>query len=437
MDVVNLSAGELGRRIGAGAVDPLDLTEAFLDRAAPSSDIYARLTPDRARAEAQAARSRAQSGLRKGPLDGVPVSWKDLFDTAGIVTEAGSRLLAGRVPDRDARLLQTATAQGLVCLGKTHMTELAFSGLGYNPMTATPPNRHDPARVPGGSSSGAASSVAYHLAAASVGSDTGGSVRVPSAWNDLVGLKTTHGRLSLQGVVPLCEQFDTIGPLCHTVEDAALMFAALEGAPAADLTGASLAGLRFAVLRDIVLDDLENPADTGFDRALSVFGAAGATLTDLHAPEVVAAMGNASPLFTAEAYGIWKDVIEAAPDLMFGEILKRFRIGADVRAADYVALWRALRDQRTAWEARIAGFDAVLMPTVAIAPPLTADLADGAYFSARNLKALRNTRVGNLMGSAAVTLPTGIRWAGVTILGAGGTEARLLRIAAAAERALG
>lgn len=436
MDTAHLTAAELGRRIGAGTLDPVALAEEFLDRAGASSDIYARLTPDRARAEALAARDRAKAGLRRGPLDGVSISWKDLFDTAGTVTEAGSRLLAGRVPDRDARVLQTATAQGLVCLGKVHMTELAFSGLGYNPMTATPPNRHDPARVPGGSSSGSAASVAHGLAAATVGSDTGGSVRVPAAWNDLVGLKTTHGRLSLEGVVPLCEMFDTIGPLTRSVEDAALMLAALEGSVPVDLAGASLAGMRFAVLRDIVLDDLEAPADTGFDRALAAFGAAGAVMTDLGAPEVVAAMANAGPLFTAEAYGLWKDVIEAAPDLMFVEILKRFRTGADVKAADYVALWRDLRRQRAEWEARIAGFDAVLMPTVAIAPPTVAELADGAHFTARNLKALRNTRVGNLMGSAAVTLPTGVKWAGITILGAGGSEARLLRIAAAAERAL-
>ena len=127
------------------------------------------------------------------------------------------------------RCLRNATLQGLICLGKTHMTELAFSGLGLNPMTATPPNVNDPALAPGGSSSGAAASVAFGLAAAGIGSDTGGSVRVPSVWNDLVGLKTTSGRLSLKGVVPLCARFDTVGPLCRTVEDAALLLAALEG----------------------------------------------------------------------------------------------------------------------------------------------------------------------------------------------------------------
>ncbi|MGR3364905.1 MAG: amidase family protein, partial [Maritimibacter harenae] len=246
-DWQNMSAGALGRGIGAGRIDPVELCESFLDAAGAHPDgtrIYARLTRERALAEAQAAAGRARDGQRRGPLDGVPVSWKDLFDTADAATEAGSALLRDRQPERDARVLQTATAQGLVCVGKTHMSELAFSGLGLNPITATPPNRHDPEAVPGGSSSGAAASVAQGLAAAGIGSDTGGSVRVPAAWNDLVGLKTTHGRLSLTGVVPLAARFDTVGPLCRTVEDAGLLLAALEGGRAPDLAGASLAGTR-------------------------------------------------------------------------------------------------------------------------------------------------------------------------------------------------
>ncbi|HAV07537.1 MAG TPA: amidase [Rhodobacteraceae bacterium] len=435
-----LSAAEMGRKIDAGDLDPVELAEGYLDAATQhpqGTQIYARLTPDRALNEAKAAHARAKAGRRKGPLDGVPISWKDLFDSAGTVTEAGTALLKGRVPSKDARVLATATQLGLVCIGKTHMTELAFSGLGYNPSTATPPNVHDAVRLPGGSSSGAAASVAHGLAAIGIGSDTGGSVRVPSGWNDLVGLKTTPGRLSLEGVVPLCETFDTVGPLARTVEDAALMLAALEGGKATDLTGASLTGARFAVLKDIVLDGLETAPAAGFDRALSAFAAAGATIDDLHAPEVVDAMANAGPLFTAEAYGTWKDEIEAAPDKMFAAILARFRTGADVKAADYVALWRALHRQRAIWNARIAGYDAILMPTVAIEPPKRADVAaDSAYFTARNLLALRNTRVGNLMGSAAVTLPTGVAWGGVMLVGLGGSEERLLRVAAAAEAAL-
>ncbi len=225
---LQMTASDLGRGIGAGTIDPVALTETYLD-AIMAHDlcdrIYARTTRDRAVSEAQAAAARAKTGQRLSLLDGVPISWKDLFDTAGAGTEAGSKLLKGRVPDQDAVVLANATAMGLVCLGKTHMSELAFSGLGYNPSTATPPCVNDAAAVPGGSSSGAAASVAFDLAAAGIGSDTGGSVRIPAAWNDLVGLKTTAGRLTLEGVVPLALKFDTIGPMTRSVEDAAQLLA--------------------------------------------------------------------------------------------------------------------------------------------------------------------------------------------------------------------
>ncbi|MGB8813574.1 MAG: amidase, partial [Paracoccaceae bacterium] len=199
-----MTAGDLGRGIEAGKIHPVELTEAYLDAIAAHPDaarIYARTTPRRARTMAMAAAGRAKAGTRTSVLDGVPISWKDLFDAAGAACEAGSALLKGRIPTTDAEVLATATAQGLVCLGKTHMTELAFSGLGLNPSTATPPCVNDAKAVPGGSSSGAATSVAFGLAPAGIGSDTGGSVRIPAAWNDLVGLKTTHGRVSLKGVV--------------------------------------------------------------------------------------------------------------------------------------------------------------------------------------------------------------------------------------------
>lgn len=259
MDRLWMTAAELGRGIEAGRIHPVELAEAFLAAAADHPEgtrIYARLCPTRARTEAMAAAERAKRGLRRGPLDGVPVSWKDLFDTAGVATEAGSALLKGRVPAEDAAVLGTATLGGLVCLGKTHMSELAFSGLGLNPVTATPPCVNDPAAVAGGSSSGAAASVAFGLAPAAIGSDTGGSVRIPAAWNDLAGLKTTAGRLSLAGTVPLAARFDTVGPLARTVEDCALLLAMLEGGRPADLGGASLAGRRFLVLETLALEDL-------------------------------------------------------------------------------------------------------------------------------------------------------------------------------------
>ncbi|MBT6097877.1 MAG: amidase, partial [Marinovum sp.] len=224
--IVDLTAAQQGQAIQHGKLDPVALTQTYLDAAEDhpqSHRIFTMLTPDRALAEARAAQTRARSGQRLSPLDGVPISWKDLFDTAGRATEAGSALLRGRIPERDAKVLRNASAMGLVCIGKTHMSELAFSGLGLNPMTESPPCVNDPSAVSGGSSSGAAASVAFGLAAAAIGSDTGGSVRIPAAWNDLVGLKTTAGSLPLDGVVPLCESFDTIGPLSKTVEDAALL----------------------------------------------------------------------------------------------------------------------------------------------------------------------------------------------------------------------
>lgn len=437
----NMTAADLGRGIGAGKINPVELAEAFLDRIEShplAARIYARATPARARGEAMAAAARAKAGWRKGLLDGVPVSWKDLFDTAGVATEAGSALLKGRTPDRDAMVLETATLQGLVCLGKTHMSELAFSGLGLNPVTATPPCLNDDKAVPGGSSSGAAASVAFGLAPAAIGSDTGGSVRIPAAWNDLVGLKTTAGSLPLAGTVPLCERFDTVGPLAHSVEDCALLLAALSGDPAADLAGADLSGTRLAVLETVALDDLRDRPAQGFEDAVARLGRAGAQITRIAVPEVAEAMALAAVLFTSEAYGIWREVIEAAPQKMFPRILERFRSGAAISAVDYVAAWRRLEAIRQLWADRTAVYDAVLLPTSPILPPDANRLmTDDQYYVTENLLALRNTRIGNLMGVCALTLPTSQPSCGITLMGGAGQEARLLRLGAAAERALG
>ncbi|MEZ5756479.1 MAG: amidase family protein [Paracoccaceae bacterium] len=437
---MNLTAAELGREIGAGRIHPVDLAELHLDaisRHPHAERIYARVTPARARAEAMAAHDRARRGFRRCLLDGVPVSWKDLFDTAGIATESGSALLKGRVPSRDADVVEVATQSGLVCLGKTHMSELAFSGLGLNPVTATPPCINDEAAVPGGSSSGAATSVAFGLAPAAIGSDTGGSVRIPAAWNDLVGLKTTSGRLSLRGAVPLCETFDTIGPIARTVEDCAHLLAAMEGGRPTDLAGSSLSGMRFLVLETVALDDLRDRPAQGFEDACNRLSAAGADVGQGRIPEVAEAMGLAGLIFTAEAYGIWRDTIEAAPEKMFPRILERFRSGAGFSAADYVAAWRRLHELRRIWAERTAGYDAVILPTSPILPPIAARLmTDHDYYVTENLLALRNTRIGNLMGLCGLTLPTMQPSCGISFLAAPFQEERLMRIGAAAARAL-
>ncbi len=439
-DWLTMTACDLGRGIGMGQIDPVELTETYLAAidAHPHRDrIYACVTHDRARAEAQAAQERVKLGLRRSLLDGVPISWKDLFDTAGVGTEAGSALLKGRVPDSDAQVVRNAIAMGTVCLGKTHMSELAFSGLGLNPVTATPPCVNDEEAVPGGSSSGAGASVAWGLAAGGIGSDTGGSVRIPSAWNDLVGLKTTAGRVSLEGVVPLCLKFDTVGPLTRSVEDAAHMLAALEGTVPADLRGASLKGRRFADLQNVAKDDLREAPAKAYDEALVRLKEAGAEIVPLEVPELNDAMGLSGVLYTTEAYGLWRDLIEANPEAMYPEILERFRMGKAYTGPDYVAAWSKLTACRQTWDAATAGFDAVLAPTAPILPPnLDRLMNDHDYYVTENLLALRNTRIGNLMGLAALTLPTGTPGCGLMMLGYPGSEEALLRLGSAAEGAL-
>lgn len=436
-----MTAADLGRGIGRGEIDPEALTETYLAAIAGhehGTTTYARLTEARARAEAAAAADRARAGRRLSLLDGVPVSWKDLFDTAGVATESGTALLKGRVPERDAEVLRTAGAAGLVCLGKTHMSEFAFSGLGLNPMTATPPCVNGAGAVPGGSSSGAACSLAYGLAAGAIGSDTGGSVRIPAAWNDVVGLKTSHGRVSTEGVVPLVPSFDSVGPLARTVEDAALLLAALEGRKPADLQGASLQGRRFAVLKTVAMDGVREAPRAAFLSAVERLRGAGALVEPVEVPEVTEAMALSGILYTPEAYGIWGELIEGAPEKMFAPILERFRSGREASASDLIVAGTVLKRCKAAYYKAVAGYDAVLMPTAANLPPDHERLlSDAEYYVTENLLTLRNTRIGNLMGGCGLSLPTGVPSCGLQMLMPPMAEERLLRLGAATERALG
>lgn len=434
------TAADLGRGIEAGRIDPVDLCEAYLAaiEAHPMRDrIYARVTESRARSEARAAQARARNGQRLSLLDGVPVSWKDLFDTAGTATEAGTRLMKGRVPSNDAAVLVKASAAGLVCLGKTHLSEIAFSGLGYNPMTATPPNRHDSGAAPGGSSSGAAASVAFGLAAAGIGTDTGGSVRIPAAWNDLVGFKTTHGMISIDGAVALCPTFDTVGPLCRSVEDAALLTTIMAGGAPVDLAGTSLEGVRLMILDTIAMEGLSDAPRAAFVSAKERLEGAGAEVVHGSFPALARAFELAGPLYTADAYAQWGDLLEADPDGMFRLIRDRIGPGAKVTAADFLKGWAELRRIRVDFAHLIADVDAMIMPSTANLPPKIASLeASDDFYVKENLLALRNTRIGNLMGLCSVSLPTGVASTGIMLSAAAGRDRALMRLAAAAESAL-
>jgi len=439
-----MSAAGLGRAIGAGEIDPRDLAEVFLAAmsAHPDTDrIYARTTPARARAGADAAAARARSGTRLGPLDGVAISWKDNYDIEGEVTEAGSMLLKGKVAARDAAAFAAATASGLVCLGKTHMSELAFSGLGVNPITATPPNAIEPARAPGGSSSGAAVSTALGLAAAGIGSDTGGSVRIPAGWNGLAGLKTTAGAISCEGVVPLSTTLDTVGPLCRTVEDCGLLYAAMAGLAQRVPGPAELTGARFLIPESVVLEGCDPEVAAAFEAALDALAQAGAHLTRAPVPELDEALDVAarlSAVVTTEGWRLWGETIEANPGVMYPLIEQRFRAGmggsveGDREAfAEYARLSRAV-------QGRMAGGGPMLMPTSPCLPPLVADLlADDEYFSKRNLLGLRNTRLGNLLTLSALTLPSAVPMAGLMLVAGPGQEELLLALGQAMEGVVG
>jgi len=444
----DMSALALGAAIGAGKIDPVELARHFDARIAsadPDKRVYLARTPERARAEALAARERQKRGLRLGPLDGVPLSWKDLFDSAGQATTFGSALLRDRVPAKDALVLSRATEAGLVCLGKTNLTEFAFSGLGINTTFGTPANPRDPKveRCPGGSSSGAAASVARGLAPAAIGSDTGGSVRVPAAWQGLVGLKTTNGLIPTDGALALSTTYDTVGPLTRDVADAAALFGILTERPAPDLRGATLAGARLLVPKDYMWDGAEPGVVRAVEAAIDRLARAGARIERGAVPEYAEAIGIASyaanPV-NVEAYALWGEAIERRPQDVYHQIVDRMRMGRDARATDAYKIHAALADIARRYHARVAGFAAVLAPTtIGIAPPIAPLVDDKQAYTKANLAALHNTRVGNLLGVTALTLPCGTSEGlpvGLMLMGPPLGEGQILRMAKATETLL-
>lgn len=440
----------LGSLFEKGEASPREVTEFFLGRTKaqdPDRRIYVRLTETRARAEADAATDRARRGLRRHPLDGVPLSWKDLFDSAGTVTAAGSLSLANRVPAHDAEVLARATRAGTVCLGKTAMTEFAFSGLGINPKCGTPANPFDEtiARAPGGSSAGAAVSLARGLCAAAIGADTGGSVRIPSAWNGLVGLKTTAGRVPLAGTVPLSPTFDTVGPLARDVGDAAALFSLLNGSKPADIEGGDLNGVTLLLPGGVGWSELDEGVARAVDAGIREILHAGARIVEHKLPELdeidALAWGGGASRLVAEAYALWADTLRANEEDIYAPVFERVMAGAGIKAADLLKADARRADISRRYLTATAGVDAVLMPTVAISPPPIASIEAGGpdYFKA-NRMALRNTTIGNQLGLCAITLPTGYDAHGIPVglmlQSHPYTEERLLRIARAVEKIL-
>ena len=437
------------QRLHGGETTSVQLTEQALARtmSGEGPKVFTRVFQGAALAEARASDVLRAAGLARSPIEGLPVSVKDLFDIAGFPTLGGSRLLADAPPaQRTAEVVQRLRQAGAVIVGTTNMTEFAYSGLGINPHYGTPRNPwqrdEDGGRIPGGSSSGAAISVTDGMAMAAIGSDTGGSVRIPSALCGLTGFKPTARRVSMEGVLPLSANLDSIGPLAPGVRCCATLDAILSGESLDELHAAPLQGLRLLAPTNVVLDGMDATVAAAWERALSLLSQAGARIT--HA--VVAPFGELADInskggFTAaEAWAWHRHHIATRLSEYDPRVGTRILRGKDISAADYIDLLARRKQWIAAVSAQMAGHDLIVMPTVPVVAPKIADLtqSDEAYFGANGL-ILRNPTLINFLDGCAISLPchrAGEAPVGLSLAGLGGQDRRLLSVALAVEQLL-
>ncbi|GEM89200.1 amidase [Oceanithermus desulfurans] len=426
------TASELTRAYARGAASPLEVAERVLAELEPGP-VVAALTPERALAAAQASAARYAAGRPLGPLDGVPVLVKDLLDLRGTVTGAGSAVLARlRAPAReDAAAVRNLVRAGAVIVGKSQLNELAFSGLGLNPHFGTPPNALDPERVPGGSSSGSAVAVARGRVPLAVGSDTGGSVRIPAAFNGLVGFKPSWGRIPTRGVTPLAVSLDTVGPLARNVEDAWSLFLGLAGEPPRPLPAAP-ARPRLLVPADLLTRARPEVAQP-FERALARLEAAGARLERRPLPgltEVYALYRRYGALAAHEAFAYWRDLIAEHGAEMDPRVVRRVLAVAERPGVHHAQLRRERARRVPAFWGGLGGMDALVLPTAPVPPPLLAEVeaSEEAYFRA-NDRVLAYTMLFNFYGGPAVSLPLA-PGVGLMLAAAPGRDPALFALAA-------
>lgn len=402
----------LAADLAAGRTSSRKLTEeAFAridDPAGEGKRVFVGTWKSQALAAADASDSLRKAGIVPSPLAGIPVSIKNLCDVAGETTLAGSKALDDAAPAKaDAPVVARLRAAGAVIVGSTNMSEFAFSGVGANPHYGTPGNPADRKRVPGGSSSGAAVSVGDRMAVAALGTDTGGSVRIPAAVCGLVGFKPTARRVPIDGVVPLSTSLDSIGPLANSVECCAIVDAVFAAEPIVVPEAAPLAGLRFGIPRQYVMDDVDPVVARAFERACKALAAKGVRVETVDLPQLLElAEINASGGFAAaEAYAWHKTLIARRGNEYDPMVAPRIRRGADMSAAAYIALTNARANfQRRVWA--IAGnYDAIVMPTCAIVAPTIDEVATAEGFTRKNLLLLRNTALGNFLDCSGISLP--------------------------------
>jgi aspartyl-tRNA(Asn)/glutamyl-tRNA(Gln) amidotransferase subunit A len=453
------SLAALSDLIRAGRVSPVAYVEELLSRIDaldPALHAFIRLMPERARAQAQAAESALKSGAQLGPLHGIPYAAKDLFDVKGAPTTAGTRLLAGNVAQQDSTVVRKLAAAGMALLGKTHTVQFAYGASGVNHDHGTPHNPwHPVAHAPGGSSSGSAVAVAAGFAPMALGTDTGGSVRVPAALCGIVGLKTTVGRVSRAGVYPLSWTLDSVGPITRTVEDAALAFEAMQGVDAQDDSTLGIApsdvlrglkdgvkGLRVAFGETVFFDGLDEEVEAAVRECGAVFRALGAQVGSVAVPEAAAAWTEEKRplLIPAEACAVNREFLDAHLDELDPVIGPRMLTGRTLSAPDYFALLRRYAQLREQVQWTLRDVDALLVPTTmaAAAPLAQLDASYDAYMD-YNVKVHRNCGLGNILDLCGVSLPCGFTSKGLPIgllvYAKPFDEATALRVAYAYEQA--
>ncbi len=429
-----------------GSVTATDLVEralaAIAEAGAESGRIFVSTDETAARqAAAEADRIYARGEGAEYPLLGIPISVKDLFDIAGQVSTAGSMALRDTAPAAaDAVAIARLRAAGAVIVGRTSMSELAFSGVGVNPHHGTPsnPGTTGPARITGGSSSGAVASVARGMAMAGIGSDTGGSVRIPSALCGYVGYKPTQSRVPLDGTVPLSHTLDSVGPIGLSIADCALLADVMAGESPAPLEPATLTGVKLLVPTNYVFDGIAGEVARAFEASLETLRRAGVSIDMAEIPEFSAIPGmmKAATFPAYEGYRHHRELVTSAREALDPLVLARLDAGATMTDAAYADLVKARSDFIKAISERLDGYDGILMPTVPIVAPEIDALADANAFNAANMLLLRNPTTVNLWDGCAVSLPNTVPGGlptGLSIAGLAGQDERILRIAAAIE----
>jgi len=444
----NKTLAALADDLAGGRTSARKLVEECLSRIAdPAGEgqrTFIHVDKDAALEAADAMDRLRKVGAAPSPYAGIPVSIKDLFDIKGQVTRAGSRALEDSPPaTADAPVVARLRGAGFVVIGRTNMTEFAYSGIGINPHYGTPKGawQRNVGHVPGGSSSGAAVSIADGMAFGALGTDTGGSCRIPAAYNGIVGYKPTQRRVPLDGGVPLSFSLDSFGPLANSVACCATLDGVLAAEPETALRPRPIKGLRLAVPTTVALDDLDDAVARTFERVLQTLSKAGGLIEHIEVPEFldVGMMNSKGGFSAAESYAWHRYLITSKGDMYDPRVSTRIMRGEAISAADYVDLLNARRSLIARIANRLAPYDALVLPTTANTPPRIADLADDKAFATANLRSLRNCTLINMIDGCAISLPAhqhGEVPVGFMLAATGGSDRRIFELAAAMEGAI-